>query len=101
MKGASDSRRRRVALRRLPTAIGILVSTFTRTQVAALFATAVLTLVPASSFSGLTDPVSSLEGFGRLVGERLPDRYYITISRGTFSKALGFDGLLRVRSSPC
>ena len=60
---------------------------------AALFATAVFTLIPASNFSGLTDPVSSLEGFGRLVGDVYPTSYYITISRGTFNKALGFDGL--------
>lgn len=75
------------------TGIGILVSTLTRTQVAALFATAVFTLIPASNFSGLTDPVSSLEGFGRVVGDVYPTSYYITISRGTFNKALGFDGL--------
>lgn len=75
------------------TGIGLLVSTLTRTQVAALFATAVLTLVPAGNFCGLTDPVSSLEGFGRVVGEIYPTSYYITISRGTFSKALGFAGL--------
>jgi ribosome-dependent ATPase len=75
------------------TGIGLLVSTLTRTQVAALFATAVLTLVPAGNFCGLTDPVSSLEGFGRLVGDVYPTSYYITISRGTFSKALGFVGL--------
>ena len=54
------------------TGIGLLVSTLTRTQVAALFATAVLTLIPASNFCGLTDPVSSLEGFGRLVGDVYP-----------------------------
>jgi ribosome-dependent ATPase len=75
------------------TGIGLLISTLTRTQVAALFATAVLTLVPASNFCGLTDPVSSLEGFGRLVGQVYPTAYYITISRGTFNKALGFAGL--------
>jgi ribosome-dependent ATPase len=75
------------------TGIGLLISTLTRTQVAALFATAVLTLVPASNFCGLTDPVSSLEGFGRFVGEIYPTAYYITISRGTFNKAMGFAGL--------
>jgi ribosome-dependent ATPase len=75
------------------TGIGIFVSTLTRTQVAALFATCVLTMIPGTSFSGLTDPVSSLEGFGRLVGEVYPTSHYITISRGTFSKALSFDGL--------
>jgi ribosome-dependent ATPase len=75
------------------TSIGLLISTLTRTQVAALFATAVLTLVPASNFCGLTDPVSSLEGFGRLVGDFYPTTYFIVISRGTFNKALGFAGL--------
>jgi ribosome-dependent ATPase len=75
------------------TGIGILVSTLTRTQVAALFATAVFTLIPACNFSGLTDPVSSLEGFGRLVGDVYPTSFFITISRGTFNKALGFGGL--------
>jgi ribosome-dependent ATPase len=75
------------------TGIGILISTLTRTQVAALFATTILTLVPASNFCGLTDPVSSLSGFGRFVGNIYPTAHYITISRGTFSKALGFAGL--------
>ncbi len=75
------------------TGIGLFVSTVTRTQVAALFATAILTLVPAGNFCGLTDPVSSLEGFGRFVGNIYPTAYYITISRGTFSKALGFASL--------
>jgi ribosome-dependent ATPase len=75
------------------TGIGLFVSTVTRTQVAALFATAILTLVPAGNFCGLTDPVSSLEGFGRFIGNIYPTAYYVTISRGTFSKALGFAGL--------
>jgi ribosome-dependent ATPase len=75
------------------TALGLFVSTLTRTQVAALFATTVLTLIPASYFCGLIDPVSSLEGFGRLTGEIYPTSYYMTISRGTFNKALGFAGL--------
>ena len=75
------------------TGIGLLVSTVTRSQVAALFATAILTLVPAGNFCGLTDPVSSLEGFGRIVGSIYPTSFFITISRGTFNKALGFAGL--------
>jgi ribosome-dependent ATPase len=75
------------------TGIGLLISTLTRTQVAALFATAVLTLVPAVNFSGLLDPVSALEGGGALVGHVYPTSHYITISRGTYSKALGFADL--------
>ncbi|HXX82990.1 MAG TPA: ribosome-associated ATPase/putative transporter RbbA [Casimicrobiaceae bacterium] len=75
------------------TAIGLFASTVTRTQVAAVFLTAILTLVPTMHYCGIIDPVSSLEGFGRLVGDVFPTTYFITISRGTFSKALGFAGL--------
>jgi ribosome-dependent ATPase len=72
------------------TAIGLVISAFTRSQIAALFATAVFTLVPAISFCGILNPVSSLEGFGRLVGEVYPAAHFVTITRGVFSKALGF-----------
>ena len=75
------------------TAMGLLVSAFTRSQVAAMFAAAVLTILPAVQFSGMTDPVSSLEGAGRWIGEIYPTTHFITIARGTFSKALGFADL--------
>jgi len=75
------------------TAIGLLISTFMRSQIAAIFGTAVLTILPASNFSGMIDPVSSLEGAGRLIGEIYPTTHFLTIARGTFSKALGFADL--------
>src|SRR5262245_52211347 len=75
------------------TGIGLFVSTLTRTQVAALFATAIVTTVPAAHYCGLIDPVSSMGGFGRLVGNIYPTAHFITISRGTFNKALDFTGL--------
>ena len=75
------------------TAMGLLVSAFTRSQIAALFGTAVLTILPAVQLSGMTDPVSSLEGVGRWIGEIYPTTHFITIARGTFSKALGFADL--------
>jgi ribosome-dependent ATPase len=75
------------------TGLGLLMSAFTRTQTAALFATAIATLTPATQFSGLTDPVSSLEGAGRLIGQAFPTTYFLTISRGTFNKALSFGDL--------
>ncbi len=75
------------------TAMGLVVSAFTRSQVTALFATAVLTILPASQFSGMINPVSSMEGLGRWIGEIYPTTYFIIISRGTFSKALGFSDL--------
>jgi len=75
------------------TGLGLLMSAFTRTQIAALAGTAILTLLPTVSFSGLKDPVSSLEGVGAVIGTIFPATYFINISRGVFSKALGFDDL--------
>lgn len=51
------------------------------------------TMVPAVQFSGLIDPVSSLEGFGRVIGEMYPATYMVNISRGVLSKALGLGDL--------
>lgn len=75
------------------TATGLLISTFMRSQIAAIFGTAVLTVLPATLFSGMIDPVSSLEGFGAVFGQVYPTTHFLTISRGTFSKALGFGDL--------
>jgi ribosome-dependent ATPase len=77
------------------TAFGLLISTFTRTQVAAIFGTAVLSLLPALLFSGLIDPVASLEGAGALIGRVYPTTHFLTITRGTFTKSLGFADLYR------
>ncbi|WP_035459113.1 ribosome-associated ATPase/putative transporter RbbA [Microvirga flocculans] len=75
------------------TAMGLLMSSFMRSQIAAIFGTAVATLIPATQFSGMIDPVSSLEGFGAFIGQIYPTTHFLTISRGTFSKALNFSDL--------
>ncbi|MGY6270552.1 ribosome-associated ATPase/putative transporter RbbA [Achromobacter denitrificans] len=75
------------------TAIGLLASTFTRSQIAALFFTMIGTLMPAVQFAGMINPVSSLEGVGRLIGQVYPATHMLTISRGVFSKALDFSDL--------
>lgn len=75
------------------TGMGLVASAVTRSQIAALFFTMIGTLIPASQFAGLIDPVSSLEGGGRLIGEIYPATYMITISRGVFNKALGLSDL--------
>jgi len=72
------------------TGLGLLISAFMRSQVAAIFATTVVTMIPAIHYSGLIDPVSSITGPGRLIGEVFPTSFFITIARGAFSKALGF-----------
>jgi ribosome-dependent ATPase len=75
------------------TAMGLLISTFMRSQIAAIFGTAVLTILPAVQFSGMLDPVSSLEGAGAFIGRIYPTTHFLLISRGTFSKALKFGDL--------
>lgn len=75
------------------TAMGLLMSSFMRSQIAAIFGTAVATMIPAIQFSGMIDPVSSLEGMGALIGQIYPTTHFLTISRGTFSKALSFADL--------
>jgi ribosome-dependent ATPase len=72
---------------------GQLVSTFTRTQVAAVFATTVIAIIPTVNFSGLLVPVSSLTGQGRLIGLMFPMAWFQPISVGTFTKGLGFSDL--------
>ncbi len=50
------------------TGIGMMTSTFTSSQVAAVFVTAILTIVPTIQFSGLLQPVSTLQGNAGFVG---------------------------------
>ncbi|MWV24989.1 ribosome-associated ATPase/putative transporter RbbA [Methylobacterium sp. 2A] len=72
------------------TGFGQLISTFTRTQVAAVFATALLSVIPAVNFSGLLVPVSSLSGGARLIGLGLPPAWYQPVTTGTLAKGLSF-----------
>lgn len=76
------------------TGVGLVISTFTKTQTAALFGTAIGTLLPAIQFSGLMQPVSSLEGGAYVIGQAFPMSYFLNISVGSFTKALGFADLL-------
>lgn len=75
------------------TAYGMLVSTFARTQIAALFGTAIMTVLPATMFAGMLVPVASLTGMGRILGRLFPMSYYLPISLGTFTKGLGWSDL--------
>ena len=78
------------------TGFGLFASTFTRSQIAAMFFAMIGSMLPAIQFAGMINPVSSLEGVGRLIGEIYPATHYITISRGVFNKALGFADLQAV-----
>jgi ribosome-dependent ATPase len=72
------------------TAYGMLISAFARTQIAALFGTVILTVLPATMFAGMLVPVSSLTGMAHIMGRLFPMTYYLPLSVGTFTKGLGF-----------
>jgi ribosome-dependent ATPase len=75
------------------TGFGLLISVFASTQTAAIFAAAIITILPAVQFSGMFVPVSSLTG-GAWVGAKIfPSTYFQAISVGTFTKALGLAAL--------
>jgi len=75
------------------TAYGMVISAFARTQIAALFGTAILTVLPATQFAGMMTPVSSLSGVAQIMGRVFPMTYFVPISVGTFTKGLGFADL--------
>ena len=75
------------------TAYGMLISAFARTQIAALFGTAILTVLPATMFAGMTVPVSSLTGMAQIMGRLFPMSYFLPVSVGAFTKGLGFADL--------
>ncbi|HDR9506549.1 TPA: ribosome-associated ATPase/putative transporter RbbA [Burkholderia cepacia] len=75
------------------TGIGLFASTFTRSQIAAIFMTIIGTLIPVVQFSGLLTPLSSLEGSGKWIGTIYPATYMLAISRGVYNKALGLADL--------
>jgi len=71
------------------TALGLLMSAFLRSQVAATFATAIVCLIPTINFSGLLYPVSTLTGAAWWVGKLFPSSWFQLISLGAFTKGLG------------
>ena len=78
----------------ISTGFGLLASTFTKSQIAAMFFAMVGTMLPAVQFAGMINPVSALEGPGRVIGEVYPATYMLIISRGVFCKALDLSDLL-------
>mgnify|MGYP003641334896 FL=1 len=75
------------------TGMGLLASAVTRSQIAAMFFAMIGTIIPATQFAGLRDPVSSLEGSSKFIGEIYPATHMISISRGVFNKSLGLADL--------
>ena len=70
------------------TALGLLISCFVRSQLAAIFATAIITMIPAQTYSGFLYPLSTMEGGALVIGKTFPSSWYYTVSVGSFTKGL-------------
>jgi ribosome-dependent ATPase len=75
------------------TAFGLLISNFVSTQIAAIFATAIITTMPAIEYSGFITPVSALSADARVIGGAFASTYFLHLSLGTFTKALDLAGV--------
>jgi ribosome-dependent ATPase len=75
------------------TGFGLLISTFAATQTAAIFAAAIITILPATQFSGMFVPASSLTGGAALAARIFPSTYFQKVSVGAITKALGMPEL--------
>jgi ribosome-dependent ATPase len=71
------------------TGLGLLMSTFVRTQIAAVFGTAIASVIPTILFSGMLVPVSALSGPARVMGYGFPSAWFNHVSVGSFTKGLG------------
>src|SRR5690606_15819656 len=71
------------------TGLGLLMSAFTSSQMAAVFATMIMVMLPTVQFSGMLQPVSTLDDSAQVIGWLRPATYYMHLRVGAFTKALG------------
>jgi ribosome-dependent ATPase len=76
------------------TGYGLLVSNLASSQVTAVLLAAILSMMPTMQFSGMFQPVSTLEGAARVMGTLWPAAYYLHFSVGTFTKGLSAASLI-------
>ncbi|RLJ70306.1 ABC-2 type transport system permease protein/ribosome-dependent ATPase [Hydrogenivirga caldilitoris] len=75
--------------------IGMLVSTFLRTQIGAIVVTMIITIIPAFLYSGYLIPVSSMGREAYIEAHLFPTLYYMNIVKGSFLKGVGPLSLLK------
>jgi ABC-2 type transport system permease protein/ribosome-dependent ATPase len=76
-------------------AIGLVVSSFVRSQLAGIVVTSILTVVPALLYSGILVPVQSMTPDTRIVAELLPAMYYNRLVMAAFLKGLPLFSVVR------
>jgi ABC-2 type transport system permease protein len=73
--------------------IGVFVSTLVRTQVAAVFLSLVVTMMPSFLFSGFLFPIATMPYVLQLYTYAFPARYFNDISRDLYLKGVGIEYL--------
>ena len=68
------------------TAIGLLISSFVKSQIAGLLIALITTMIPSFTYSGLLKPISSLDANGQMTAKFYPVIYYVRTIMGTFTK---------------
>jgi ABC-2 type transport system permease protein len=66
--------------------LGLVISSFTRSQLAAMLATFLIAVAPAFTFSGIFAPVASQDAVGRFVSRLIPATYFMEVVRGAYLK---------------
>jgi ABC-2 type transport system permease protein len=75
--------------------LGLMISTYARTQQVAMMAAQTATILPTMMLSGLIFPISSMPAALQYVTYIVPARYYLLIVRGIMLKGSGFLQLLQ------
>jgi len=70
--------------------LGLVISVFCRTQVAAMLITFVSLMTPSLLFSGMLTPVASMDRSAQMMSRLIPASYFMGMARGVFLKGLGF-----------
>ncbi len=75
--------------------LGLMISTWARTQQVAMMAAQIVTLLPTMMLSGLIFPIASMPKALQAVTYLVPARYFLLIVRGIMLKGSEFHQLLR------
>ena len=70
--------------------IGLLISILTRSQLAAMFTTLMVTMTTAFNYSGFVTPVASMDAVGQFIAQLIPATHFMTVVRGSYLKGFGF-----------
>lgn len=69
--------------------LGLLVSTFTRSQLAAMLLALILTMMPSFLFSGFLFPIFTMPVYMQVYTYLFPSRYFVELSRAVVMKNAG------------